>query len=1044
MHVSKSVRIHIVALGLLFLCGLSHPITALANDLQSGDLLIGAGVPFGFGSIGNGAVLLVRNGNVSVFCESTANGNDPGYFGVPIAVIADSQGNAVFLAEVGTGLTPFAAGTALLSCSGIGATAQVLGYFPSEQLTSPPYPVPVIPGVLEPGAAYVSNGGEAQTASALHLIRLNTVSLTDLFAGVTTEDAYSLAVATAPGTAVSIRYRATDQIWEADTQAISMTTGSVQISEIDAIEHSGATYSTNGVNIQKTQDPLTLEASGTILGTSFSATLNLFGSANTFPPTPVGGQPAIEYNTAISQAPSGCTPPAPPLDNSMPTNATGALLIPFVGAGIVNILYDEFTSFGLIATTNYAPSEGPWLTNISEDLLDNPGDPTQYFQDGFAGCQAVPFIPMSVPLPYFGVDPAPTGYAIGASVSYKPASSINGPVGVQFSSTLPGGTQVIGLVAGTNAPIVVTGAQLTAAGFADAIGIGAYPNGVSAGTGLTVVLRVDSPVNIVITDPNGKELGVDSLGNPHNDFTGTLVNSITGGTENFNNGFDSGPGEPRFFAIKNPVPGTYSVQSIGTGSGPYTVHVYSVNLANPVGEAISTSGIASVGSAGTEDFTLDALGNIAFVTANTTTALVVSPSTANFGAPVTFTATVNATNSTSTPTGTVTFYNGATSLGTGTVGSNGTAIFMSSTFTAGPYSVTAQYSGDSSNAGSTSTAQPLTITQATPVITWASPTAITYGMPLSAAQLNATANVAGTFVYSPASGTVLAAGPQTLNAAFTPTDSTDYTTANANVPLTVNKAASSIMWATPGAITHGTALSGAQLNATANVPGTFVYSPASGAVLAAGPETLNVTFTPTDTTDDSTATASVTLTVNKATPVITWATPAAITAGTALSAAQLNATANVPGTFVYSPASGTVLAAGPQLLTASFTPTDTTDYNTATASVTLTVNPATSAGGFTITVIPPQETVSRGDIAAFILEIKSVKGFNGSVKLSCSGGPAGSDCEDLPATVRVDGTAFAISGILFPKNSTPGVYTINFTGVSGVITSAATAQFTVK
>ena len=182
-----------MVLALLALGGLLHPAAARANDLQSGDLLIGAGVPFGFGSIGNGAILLVRNGAVSVFCESTANGNDPAYFGVPIAVIADSQGNAIFLAEVGIGLTPFAAGTALLSCSGVGATAQVLGYFPSEQLTSPPYPVPVIPGVLTPGAAFVSNGAEAQTAAALHLIRLNTLSLNDAFAGVKTQDAYSVA-----------------------------------------------------------------------------------------------------------------------------------------------------------------------------------------------------------------------------------------------------------------------------------------------------------------------------------------------------------------------------------------------------------------------------------------------------------------------------------------------------------------------------------------------------------------------------------------------------------------------------------------------------------------------------------------------------------------------------------------------------------------------------------------------------------------------------------------------------------------------------------
>ena len=45
-----------------------------------------------------------------------------------------------------------------------------------------------------------------------------------------------------------------------------------------------------------------------------------------------------------------------------------------------------------------------------------------------------------------------------------------------------------------------------------------------------------------------------------------------------------------------------------------------------------------------------------------------------------------------------------------------------------------------------------------------------------------------------------------------------------------------------------------------------------------------------------------------------------------------------PGTFAYTPAAGTVLTAGTQTLTVTFTPTDTTDYTTASKSVTLTVN----------------------------------------------------------------------------------------------------------
>ena len=73
------------------------------------------------------------------------------------------------------------------------------------------------------------------------------------------------------------------------------------------------------------------------------------------------------------------------------------------------------------------------------------------------------------------------------------------------------------------------------------------------------------------------------------------------------------------------------------------------------------------------------------------------------------------------------------------------------------------------------------------------------------------------------------------------------------------------------------------------------------------------------------------------TPVITWATPTAITYGTALDSTQLNATTSAPGTFTYTPAAGTVLGAGVHTLTASFTPSDPTQFKPATKSVQLTV-----------------------------------------------------------------------------------------------------------
>src|SRR5882757_3054874 len=235
----------------------------------------------------------------------------------------------------------------------------------------------------------------------------------------------------------------------------------------------------------------------------------------------------------------------------------------------------------------------------------------------------------------------------------------------------------------------------------------------------------------------------------------------------------------------------------------------------------------------------------------------------------------------------------------------------------------------------------IVVSQGAPPITWATPSPITYGTALSALQLNATSTVVGNFVYTPAAGTVPTAGTAILSVTFTPTDTVDYTPVTKTVSLIVNQAAPVVTWTPPIAITYGTALSNIQLNATASVPGSFAYTPAVGNVPTAGTDTLSVTFTPTDTTNYTTVTKTVQLTVNKAAPVVTWAPPAAITYGTALSAIQLNATATVGGTFAYSPAAGTVPNAGTQTLSVTFNPTDTTNYTAVTQTVSLTVNKAT-------------------------------------------------------------------------------------------------------
>ena len=406
---------------------------------------------------------------------------------------------------------------------------------------------------------------------------------------------------------------------------------------------------------------------------------------------------------------------------------------------------------------------------------------------------------------------------------------------------------------------------------------------------------------------------------------------------------------------------------------------------------------------------------------------------------------------------------------------------------------------DAANYTVATTTVSVSVNQATPTITWATPSGIGYGVALTATQLNATASVAGTFAYSPAAGAVPAAGTQTLRVTFTPTDATNYTSANSSVSLdvgkvtptittaptasaisygqtlaasslsggaasvsgsfaftapttapgagsaaqsvtftptdssnytvatttvsvSVNQATPTITWATPSAITYGTALTGTQLNATASVAGTFAYSPAAGAVPAAGTQTLGVTFTPADTANYTVASGSVSLAVGKATSTITWATPSAITYGTALTGTQLNATASVAGTFAYSPAAGAVPAAGTQTLGVTFTPTDATNYTAASGSAALTVGKAV------LTVRADDQTRLYG-VANPVLTVTYTGFKNGDTSSSLTTAP----------TVTTTATVACAAGTsaLTPSGGVAANYT--FSHVAGTLTIVACA-----
>jgi hypothetical protein len=180
--------------------------------------------------------------------------------------------------------------------------------------------------------------------------------------------------------------------------------------------------------------------------------------------------------------------------------------------------------------------------------------------------------------------------------------------------------------------------------------------------------------------------------------------------------------------------------------------------------------------------------------------------------------------------------------------------------------------------------QTATAEKATPIVTWGTPSAITYPTPLSPTQLDASANTAGTFTYSPKSGAILGAGSDTLSVTFKPSN-TNYTSAPATVTLQV------LQQSTTTAITSGDQTVSRNRNGIATSTQKFSvggYKPSgavsvvastgevcSGNVSAStgdgsckltfsstGSRTVTATYSGDDNHSSSTTTQTVTITVN--------------------------------------------------------------------------------------------------------------------------------------------------------------------------------------
>lgn len=151
---------------------------------------------------------------------------------------------------------------------------------------------------------------------------------------------------------------------------------------------------------------------------------------------------------------------------------------------------------------------------------------------------------------------------------------------------------------------------------------------------------------------------------------------------------------------------------LGTGTLASGVATYTTTTL-PVGsDSIKATYGGDTNFSGSTSSAVVVVVSAAMTTVGTSTALTASPSSAVSGTSVGFTATVTAASGTAVPTGTVTFKDGSTTLGTGTLNGSGVATYATSSLGVGSHSVTAVYGGTTGFTGSTSGAVTVTITAA--------------------------------------------------------------------------------------------------------------------------------------------------------------------------------------------------------------------------------------------------------------------------------------------------------------------------------------------
>lgn len=529
---------------------LSAPRVALAQEpeLQDGDLLVGV-------HDGRGAIVRIRGGVATRYCIAQDNPWEPLYFDTPKDVVIDSRGDVVFLAFMSTSAAWASLGPyGLWRCSAMGEPPELIAAFGTNPAFDHPRPLGDRP---------------VRWAGGLHIKRASGVDLSDgeasttewyVFAVANSGDAHRDTIAYSPSTGTWADAGMMD-----DPIQPMPAAGYFQFDMINGgFQGQNYTVSAAGHAMKVISEPISLEfeiGGVGIAKLAFQGVRELVGAA-------------VDDLTVPNADAHQCLADLP----GTPRNTFGT------GNGMTGIyqlawpdrLLIQSDSFGM--GHPFIPLANMFLFNLDpfddiNSMYVSPGD-----------CSTWPKL-MFTP--------------------WHPFNSYNDSTGLPRSADVlaPGGTvgtqrfdgRVIGI--GPAPDVAVLASGLNAAPYVNPTGIDVYPGYRPSVAGLSLFIRIDSPVTVMITDGAGRRLGIDPA-------TGGAINDFGGAA------FDSETTEPHIYGIRQPAGGEYRIETVGTGTGPYHVTVFGVNHGTLEVSRTQFAGEATPGAAATHVFAMDPGGEV--------------------------------------------------------------------------------------------------------------------------------------------------------------------------------------------------------------------------------------------------------------------------------------------------------------------------------------------------------------------------------------------------------------------------------------------------